>query len=55
VPVLSKAGLRIDYADEGTGPPVVLIHRSVSGNRQWQALTEPELVNPIVREFLAGG
>ena len=40
VPVLSKADLRIDYADEGTGPPVVLIHSSVSGNRQWRALTE---------------
>jgi pimeloyl-ACP methyl ester carboxylesterase len=40
VPVLSKAGLRIDYADEGSGPPVVLIHSSVSGNRQWRALTE---------------
>jgi pimeloyl-ACP methyl ester carboxylesterase len=40
VPVLSKAQLRIDYADEGAGPPVVLIHSSVSGNRQWRALTE---------------
>jgi pimeloyl-ACP methyl ester carboxylesterase len=40
VPVLSKANLRIDYADEGSGPPVVLIHSSVSGNRQWRALTE---------------
>ena len=40
MPVLSKANLRIDYADEGSGPPVVLIHSSVSGNRQWRALTE---------------
>ena len=40
MPVLSKADLRIDYADEGAGPPVVLIHSSVSGNRQWRALTE---------------
>jgi pimeloyl-ACP methyl ester carboxylesterase len=40
VPVLSKADLRIDYADAGAGPPVVLIHSSVSGNRQWRALTE---------------
>lgn len=40
MPVLSKAGLRIDYADDGRGPAVVLIHSSVSGNRQWRALTE---------------
>ncbi|HET6174110.1 MAG TPA: alpha/beta hydrolase [Gaiellales bacterium] len=40
MPVLSKAGVRIDYADEGIGPPVVLIHSSVSANRQWRALTE---------------
>jgi pimeloyl-ACP methyl ester carboxylesterase len=40
VPVLSRAGLRIDYADEGQGRPIVLIHSSVSGNRQWRALTD---------------
>ena len=40
VPVLSRAGLRIDYADEGQGRPVVLVHSSVSGNRQWRTLTE---------------
>jgi pimeloyl-ACP methyl ester carboxylesterase len=39
MPVLSRAGLRIDYSDEGHGRPVVLIHSSVSGNRQWRALT----------------
>jgi pimeloyl-ACP methyl ester carboxylesterase len=38
VPVLSKLGLRVDYASEGTGSPVVLVHSSVSGNRQWRAL-----------------
>lgn len=32
--------MRVDYADVGQGPPVVLIHSSVSGNRQWRALTE---------------
>jgi pimeloyl-ACP methyl ester carboxylesterase len=40
VPVLSRAGVRIDYADDGQGRPVVLIHSSVSGNRQWRTLTE---------------
>ena len=42
MPVLVERGGvdEIDYADEGQGRPVVLIHSSVSGNRQWRALTE---------------
>jgi pimeloyl-ACP methyl ester carboxylesterase len=40
MPVLSKAGLRVDFTSEGAGPPVVLVHSSVSGNRQWRALGE---------------
>jgi pimeloyl-ACP methyl ester carboxylesterase len=40
MPVLSKGSLRIDHTDEGQGHPVVLIHSSVSANRQWRALTE---------------
>ena len=40
MPVLSKGRLKIDYTDEGDGEPVVLVHSSVSGNRQWRALTE---------------
>ena len=40
MPVVSKAGVQIEYADEGRGRPVVLIHSSVSGNRQWRALSE---------------
>ncbi len=40
MPVLTKGPLKIDYADEGQGQPVVLIHSSVSANRQWRALTE---------------
>jgi pimeloyl-ACP methyl ester carboxylesterase len=32
--------VRIEYADDGAGRPVVLVHSSVSGNRQWRALTE---------------
>jgi pimeloyl-ACP methyl ester carboxylesterase len=40
VPVLSKGNLKIDHTDDGQGQPVVLIHSSVSANRQWRALTE---------------
>lgn len=40
MPVLSKGKLKIDYADDGRGQPVILIHSSVSANRQWRALTE---------------
>jgi pimeloyl-ACP methyl ester carboxylesterase len=40
VPVLSNGGLRIEHTDEGQGEPVVLIHSSVSGNRQWRSLTD---------------
>lgn len=29
----------VDVLDVGAGPPVVLLHSSVSGNRQWKALT----------------
>ena len=28
----------VDVLDAGSGPPVVLLHSSVSGNRQWRAL-----------------
>ncbi len=40
MPVLSKGSLKIDHGDEGQGAPVVLIHSSVSANRQWRALAE---------------
>lgn len=40
MPVLSKGRLNIDHTDDGKGQPVVLIHSSVSANRQWRALTE---------------
>ena len=40
MPVLSNGSLRIDYTDDGEGQPVILIHSSVSANRQWRALTE---------------
>src|SRR6476469_2355549 len=40
MPVLLKGNLKIDYTDEGRGESVVLVHSSVSGNRQWRALME---------------
>jgi pimeloyl-ACP methyl ester carboxylesterase len=40
MPVLSKGKLEIDHTDEGSGQPVVLLHSSVSANRQWRALTD---------------
>lgn len=40
MPVVSKGDLQIEYTDDGAGRPVVLIHSSVSGNRQWRALGE---------------
>src|SRR5262245_53923689 len=40
MPVLSKGRLKIDHTDDGQGQPVVLIHSSVSANRQWRSLTE---------------
>ena len=40
MPVITRGGLSIDHTDEGRGPTVILIHSSVSGNRQWRLLTE---------------
>ena len=40
MPVLSKDNLKVDYSDDGEGQPVVLVHSSASGNRQWRALVE---------------
>jgi pimeloyl-ACP methyl ester carboxylesterase len=40
MPVISTNDWNIDYIEAGTGSPVVLIHSSVSGNRQWRSLTE---------------
>ncbi|NUO72918.1 MAG: alpha/beta hydrolase [Frateuria sp.] len=38
MPSIARNGLVIDYSDDGTGPTVVLLHSSVSGNRQWRRL-----------------
>ena len=40
MPVLSTNDWNIDYVEVGTGNPVVLIHSSVSGARQWRSLSE---------------
>jgi pimeloyl-ACP methyl ester carboxylesterase len=38
MPSIARNGLVIDYSDDGAGPTVVLLHSSVSGNRQWRRL-----------------
>lgn len=38
MPLLTHNNVTIDYLDEGSGPAVVLLHSSVSGNRQWRRL-----------------
>lgn len=38
MPLLTHDGITIDYIDEGSGPVVVLLHGSASGNRQWRRL-----------------
>ncbi|MDZ4253276.1 MAG: alpha/beta hydrolase [Sulfuritalea sp.] len=40
MPVLQYGKLRIDFSDAGAGDPVVLVHSSVSGNRQWRRLAQ---------------
>lgn len=40
MPVLTRGSQRIDYLEEGSGDTVVLVHSSVSGNRQWLALID---------------
>lgn len=40
MPLLTQGPLNIDYTEEGCGETVILVHSSVSGNRQWRSLTE---------------
>jgi pimeloyl-ACP methyl ester carboxylesterase len=40
MPVLHKGDLHIDFTEDGEGDCVILIHGSISGNRQWHALIE---------------
>ena len=55
MPILEANQLTVDFADSGTGPPVVLIHSSVSGNRQWRSLTsELRSTNRVLAVNLLG-
>ena len=38
MPVLSSGRYDIDYSDDGAGAPVILIHSSACGNKQWRWL-----------------
>ena len=38
MPVIKVGAFDLDYADTGFGPPVVLVHSSASGYRQWHRL-----------------
>ncbi len=40
MPVHSNGRVMLDYTEDGAGETVVLIHSSVSGNRQWRALVD---------------
>ena len=40
MPVLETNGIELDFLDIGSGPPIVLVHSSASGNRQWRSLVE---------------
>lgn len=40
MPVIKAGAFDLDYSDTGTGPAVVLVHSSASGNRQWRQLAE---------------
>lgn len=40
MPVMKAGVFDVDYTDTGSGPPVVLVHSSASGSRQWRRLTE---------------
>jgi len=41
MPILREGGLSVDYLDDGAGPAVVLVHSSVSRNKQWRRLVAP--------------
>lgn len=40
MPLITEGELTIEVAENGAGPPVVLLHSSVAGNRQWRKLSE---------------
>lgn len=40
MPIKKAGAFDLDYAEAGSGPPVVLLHSSSSGNRQWRKLMD---------------
>src|SRR5262245_8317904 len=40
MPIARAGGFDVDYEDVGSGPAVVLLHSSASGNRQWRRLSD---------------
>ena len=40
MPILEKDNVVLDYLETGQGTTVILIHSTVSGNRQWKTLME---------------
>ncbi len=38
--VLQSGQFRVEYSDEGAGPPVILLHSSGTGREQWRRLTK---------------
>ena len=40
MPILEKDDVVLDYLETGQGTTVILIHSTVSGNRQWKTLME---------------
>src|SRR2546423_13041879 len=40
MPIARARGFDVDYEDVGSGPAVVLLHASASGNRQWRRLSD---------------
>lgn len=40
MPILTRGAHQIEYLEEGAGDTVILVHSSVSGNRQWRVLID---------------
>ena len=40
MPVLNSGRYEIDYSDDGAGAPVILLHSSACGNKQWRWLID---------------
>ncbi len=40
MPIVKAGSFDVDYTDTGSGSPVLLVHSSASGNRQWRRLID---------------